>query len=97
MLHLQLIYMLHLKYISYAAFPMNAFAAYEINPYATSGDYLIPRSYMATKQNRAFSAAGPSIWNGLPFELCSLPRDFSSSFYSFLKTFLFAWAGSASE
>lgn len=66
---------------------------------ASRGDYLIPRSYTATKQNRAFSAAGPSIWNGLPFELRSLPRDFSSSFYSLLKTFLFAraWAGSASE
>ena len=25
------------------------------------GDYLIPRSYTATKQNRAFSAGGPSI------------------------------------
>src|SRR6218665_1506086 len=49
---------------------------------ASRGDYLIPRSYTATKQNRAFSAAGPSIWNGLPLELRSLPRDFSSSFYS---------------
>src|SRR6218665_3520783 len=47
-------------------------------------DYLIPRSYTAIKQNRAVSAAGPSIWNGLPFELRSLPRDFSSSFYSLL-------------
>ena len=60
---------------------------------------IIPRSYTAIKQNRAFSAAGPYIWNGLPFELRSLSRDFSSSFYSLLKTFLFAraWAGSASE
>ena len=32
---------------------------------------LIPRSYTATKQNRAFSAAGPSIWSGLPLELRS--------------------------
>ena len=63
---------------------------------ASHGDYLIPRSYTSTKQNRAFSAAGPSIWNGLPFELRSLSCDFSSSFYSLLKTFLFAraWAGS---
>jgi len=52
--------------------------------------YLIPRSYTATKQNRAFLAAGPSIWNGLPLELRSLPRDLWSSFYSLLKTFLFA-------
>src|SRR6218665_2522993 len=59
---------------------------------ASRGDYLIPRPYTATKQNRAFSADGPSIWNGLPLELRSLPRDFSSSFYSLLKTFLFARA-----
>src|SRR6218665_1415126 len=59
--------------------------------------YKIPRSYTATKQNRASSAAGPSIWNDHPLEFRSLPRDFSSSFYSLLKTFLCAWAGSASE
>src|SRR6218665_871844 len=66
---------------------------------SSRGDYSIPRAYTAIKQNRAFSAAGPSIWNGLPFKLRSLPRDFSSSFYSLLKTFLFARAsaGSASE
>src|SRR6218665_359668 len=68
-------------------------------PSASRGDYLMPRSYMAIKQNMALSAAGPSIWNGFHFELRSLPRDFSSSFSSLLKTFLFAraWAGSASE
>src|SRR6218665_3006270 len=55
---------------------------------ASRGDYLIPRSYTATKQKRAFRVAGPSIWNGLPLELRSLPHDFSSSFYSHLKTFL---------
>ena len=49
----------------------------------------ISRSDTATKRNRDFSAAGPSIRNGLPLELRSLPRDFSSSFYSLLKTFLF--------
>src|SRR6218665_432583 len=66
---------------------------------ASRGDSLIPRSYTAIKQNRAFSVAGPSIWDGLPFELHSLPRDFSSSFFSLRKTFLFAraWAGCASE
>src|SRR6218665_422741 len=64
---------------------------------ASRGDYLIPRSYTAAKQNRAFSAAGPSIWNGLPLKLRSLPRDSLSSLYSLLKTLLFAraWAGSA--
>src|SRR6218665_256724 len=59
---------------------------------ASHGDYLLPRSYTVTKQNRVFSVAGPSIWNGLPLKLRSLPRDFSSSFYSLLKTFLFAQA-----
>jgi len=57
---------------------------------ASRDDFLIPRSYTVTKKNRAFSVAGPSIWNGLPLELHSLPRDLSSSFYSLLKTILFA-------
>src|SRR6218665_2617102 len=53
----------------------------------------------AIKQHRAFSIVGPSLWNSLPPEIRSLPRDFSSSFYKLLKTFIFAraWAGSASE
>src|SRR6218665_1648964 len=53
---------------------------------ASRGEYLIPRSYTATKQNRALSVAGPTIWNGLPFELHSLLRYFLSSFYGLLKT-----------
>jgi len=46
--------------------------------------------------NRAILVAGPSIWNGLPLELCPLPRDLLSWFYSLLKTFLFARAGAGS-
>ena len=38
----------------------------------------------------SFSAAGHSILNGVVLELRSLPHDLSSSFYSLLKTFLFA-------
>src|SRR6218665_1113181 len=56
---------------------------------------------LALPPNRkgAFSIVGPSVWNGLPSELRSLPRDLSSSFYKLLKTLLYgrAWAGSASE
>jgi|SRR6218665_981898 len=39
------------------------------------------------------------IWNSLPTEIRSLPRDLSSSFYKLFKNFIFAraWAGSASE
>jgi len=62
------------------------------------GEYFVPHSYMTTKQNRAFSVAGPSIWNGGAL-FHAMGCDLSSSFYSLLKTFLFArsWAGSASE
>ena len=66
---------------------------------ASKGDFLVPRARTATRQKRAFSIVGQSVWNDLPSELRSLPRDLSSSFYKLLKTLLFgrAWAGSASE
>src|SRR6218665_106687 len=55
----------------------------------TKGDFLVPRARTATRQKRAFSIVGPSVWNDLPSELRSLPRDLSSSFYKLLKTLLF--------
>jgi len=66
---------------------------------ATKGDFLVPRARTATRQKRAFSIVGPSVWNGFPSELRYLPQDLSSSFYKLLKILLFgwAWAGSASE
>src|SRR6218665_3904646 len=66
---------------------------------ASKVDFLVLHARTATRQKRAFSIVGPSVWNGLPSEICSLPRDLSSSFYKLLKTLLFgrAWAGSASE
>src|SRR6218665_2388877 len=66
---------------------------------SSKGDFLVPFACTATRQKRAFSIGGPSVWNGLPSELRSLPRDLSSSFYKLLKTLLFrrAWAGNASE
>src|SRR6218665_1923831 len=66
---------------------------------ASKGGFLVPRARTATRQKRAFSIVGPSVWNDLPSELRSLRRDLSSSFYKLLKTLLFgrAWAGSASE
>src|SRR6218665_414952 len=51
---------------------------------ASHGDYLIPSSYTATKQNRAFSVAGPSIWNGLPLEVIFRARFIVSLRPSFL-------------
>src|SRR6218665_991301 len=54
---------------------------------ASRGDYLIPHSYTTTEQNRPSRRLVPlSGMVGLPFELHSLPRDFSSLFYSLLKT-----------
>ena len=66
---------------------------------ASRGDFMVPHARSATRQRRAFSIVGPSLWNGLPSDLRSLPRDLSGSFYKLLKTFLFdrAWFGSTSE
>src|SRR6218665_1663235 len=55
----------------------------------TKGDFLGPCARTAIRQKRAFSIVGPSVWNDLPSELRSLPRDLSSSFYKLLKTLLF--------
>src|SRR6218665_1298179 len=38
-----------------------------------------------TRQKRAFSIVGPSVWNGLPSDLRSLSRDLPSSFYKLLR------------
>jgi len=53
----------------------------------------------STRQKHAFSVVGPSIWNGFPLMLHSLPRTHSHSFILQLKKVLFGhpWAGSASE
>ena len=60
---------------------------------------LVPFARTSTMQNRAFSVGGPSTWNGLPLELRLVPRTFSPTFFSHLKTVLFgrAGVGSASE
>ena len=67
---------------------------------ASKGDFLVPSARTTTRHKRAFSIVDPPVWNGLPseFQLRSLPRELSSSFYKLLKTLLFgrAWAGSAS-
>ena len=47
-----------------------------------------------TSTTRAFSVVGPSVWNWLPLSQRLLPRIFSDTFYSSLKTLLFAVQGS---
>ena len=63
------------------------------------GVLMVPFARTATKQNRAFSVVGPSLWNGLPLMLRLHPRIHSESFYTCLKTVLFSRAvvGSAPE
>ena len=66
---------------------------------ATTGQLLVPRARLTARQRRAFSVAGPSIWNDLPSELRLLPLTNQTGFYKSLKSFFFCrgWAGSAPE
>src|SRR6218665_1824854 len=43
-----------------------------ISPLGHQGDFLVPRASTATRQKRAFSIVGSSVWNDLPlnFVLC---------------------------
>jgi hypothetical protein len=66
---------------------------------ATTGQLLVPRARLAARQRRAFSIAGPSIWNDLPSELRLLPLTNQTGFFKSLKFFFFCrgWTGSAPE
>ena len=66
---------------------------------STHGELLVPRARTALRQHRAFSVAGPMVWNGLPLTLRLTPRVHLDAFYSSLKTILFSrgWVGSAPE
>ena len=61
--------------------------------------YLTYRLLFQLHVTRAFSAVGPSVWNGLPLAQRLLPRVHYDTFYSSLQTVLFSRAGigSASE
>src|SRR6218665_2666921 len=50
------------------------------------GVLFVPFALTSTRQTRAFSVVGPSVWNGLPLALRFLPRVHSDTFYSSLKT-----------
>jgi hypothetical protein len=66
---------------------------------SAQGELLIPYARTSIRQRRAFSVAGPAVWNGLPPHLRLLPRVSSDTFYINLKTVLFGRSrvGSASE
>jgi len=50
---------------------------------------IVPRCRLNTDGRRAFSIAGPTVWNSLPDELRD-PACGSGSFKQFLKTILFS-------
>src|SRR6218665_2056893 len=56
---------------------------------AARGEFLVPSARLAIMQRRAFSVVGPSAWNDLPFELCSLLMADPSKFYISVKSFFF--------
>src|SRR6218665_980568 len=60
---------------------------------------VVPFARTASMQNRAFSVAGPRVWNDLPQELRLFPRLCTDTFLGHLKTYLFVrtGVGSASE
>ena len=66
---------------------------------AEQGLLHVPFARTSTRQKRAFAVVGPSIWNGLPLLIHSLPRTLSQTSLSQLKAVLFGHAGveSASE
>ena len=65
------------------------------------GVLVVQFARIASTQNRAFSVAGPRVWNDLPQELCLSPRLCwpADTFLGHLKIYLFVrnGVGSASE
>src|SRR6218665_646042 len=56
-------------------------AATDINRLGIQGGLCGATCSHCHQTERAFSIVGPSVWNSLPSDLRSLPRDLSSSFY----------------
>src|SRR6218665_540244 len=54
------------------------------------GLLLVPFARTSTKQSHAFSAVGPSIWNGLPSQLRIFPRALSPAFFPTLRLLILA-------
>src|SRR6218665_3914596 len=54
------------------------------------GLLLVPFARTSAKQSRAFSVVGPSIWNGLPSQLWTLPRALSPAFFLKLRLLFLA-------
>src|SRR6218665_3116020 len=57
------------------------------------GVLVAPFARTAPMQNRAFSVAGPRVWNDLPQELRIFPRLCTDTFPGHLKTYIFVRTG----
>src|ERR1043165_4738429 len=53
---------------------------------ATTVQLLVSRALLTGRQRRAFSVAGPSIWNDLPSEVRLLPLTNQTVFFKSLKS-----------
>src|SRR6218665_3166548 len=86
-------------YLRELCFPLHSAMSSRSLRSSQQGLLLVPFARTSTKQSRALSVVGPSIWNGLPSQLRIFPRALSPAFLSQLKTALFSRAGvgSASE
>src|SRR6218665_1706515 len=60
---------------------------------ADQGLLRVPFARTPTMQKCAFAVVGPSIWNGFPLSIRSLPRTLSQTFLSQLKAVLFGHVG----
>src|SRR6218665_915781 len=54
------------------------------------GLLLVPFARTSTKQSRTFSVVGPSIWNGLPSQLRTLPRALAPAVFLTLRLLFLA-------
>jgi len=81
-------------------FNQTIFRSYSRSGYSWSGrsskvytanrhQLIVPRCRLSIYSRRAFSIAGPTVWNSLPDELIDPARSFDS-FRQFLKTVLFS-------
>ena len=89
---------LHLTCVISAAMSVSDVVACRALRSRVEGELLVPRARLAARQRRAFSVAGPSIWNDLPSELRLLPLTNQTGFYNHSSLFFSrGWAGSAPE
>src|SRR5688572_29429107 len=87
------------SYLSDLYHPVSDVVARRALRSATTRQLVVPRVRLTARRRRAFSVAGPSIWNDQPSELRLPPLANQTGFYKSLKSVFLCrgWAGSAPE